>query len=220
VKKRGRYRVGEKREGDSRREGIFRRRRQKKEEKVKKSIDPTRSVQAHQTCSDCFWTVTVASTSSLSSNQRTSPSPVRMVGLEAGMDEEETEGAAADFALLSLRACSLALSATWKARVTSWRTWKRGEERRRKRGGKGVGGGVSASTREQGEEEKDTGGGKTLTVPSGRTISVAARTKVGSEMSWMALEEEEGLSALESDLREKMDLKEGIVDRNRLVRVV
>jgi hypothetical protein len=67
-------------------------------------------------------------------------------------------------------------------------------------------------------------------VPSGRTISVAARTKVGSDMTWMALEgeeeekeeeeeEEEALSALESDLRERIDLKEGIVDRGTLVSV-
>jgi hypothetical protein len=48
------------------------------------------------------------------------------------------------------------------------REYSRVERRKRKR---------------QGEE-------KTLTVPSGRTISVAARTKVGSEMTWMALEEE------------------------------
>jgi hypothetical protein len=59
-----------------------------------------------------------------------------------------------------------------------------------------------------------------LTVPSGRTISVAPRTKVRPEMTWMALEEEEeGLNESdlsESDLRERMDLKEGIVDRSRL----
>jgi hypothetical protein len=57
--------------------------------------------------------VTVASTltSSLSSNQRTSPSPVRMVGFEAGTEKEEEEeggGLAAVLALVSLRARSLA----------------------------------------------------------------------------------------------------------------
>jgi hypothetical protein len=57
--------------------------------------------------------VTVASTltSSLSSNQRTSPSPVRIVGFEAGTEKEEEEeggGLAAVLALVSLRARSLA----------------------------------------------------------------------------------------------------------------
>jgi hypothetical protein len=90
----------------------------------------TRPVQAHHTRSDWFWTVTVASilTSSLSSNQRTSPSPVRMVAFEAGMEEEEEEeegagmAAVLALALVSLRGRSLALSTMWKARVTWWRT--------------------------------------------------------------------------------------------------
>jgi hypothetical protein len=214
------------REGECRRGGIAWTRRQFKEGKVKESIDSTRLVQAHQTRSesDCFWTVTVASTltSSLSPNQ--SPSPVRMVGLEAGMEEEPKEeeggGIAAVFALLSLRARSLASSAMWKARVTSWRTWRRGEGEREGREGRRRTrrrcqreySRVGKRKRKREEEER------MLTVPSGRTISVAARTKVGSEMTWMALEkEEEALSALGSDLRERMDLKEGIVDRSRSV---
>jgi hypothetical protein len=218
------------REGECRRGGIVWTRRRFKEGKVKerRMPDSTRPVQAHQTRSesDCFWTVTVASTltSSLSSNQRTSPSPVRMVGFEAGMEdepeEEEGGGIAAVFALLSLRARSLASSATWKARVTSWRTWRRGKgeregsegRRRTSRRCQREYSRVGKRKRKREEEER------MLTVPSGRTISVAARTKVGSEMTWMALEkEEEALSALGSDLRERMDLKEGIVDRSRSV---
>jgi hypothetical protein len=217
------------REGECRRGGIVWTRRRFKEGKVKerRMPDSTRPVQAHQTRSesDCFWTVTVASTltSSLSSNQRTSPSPVRMVGFEAGMEdepeEEEGGGIAAVFALLSLRARSLASSATWKARVTSWRTWRRGKgeregsegRRRTSRRCQREYSRVGKRKRKREEEER------MLTVPSGRTISDAARTKVGSEMTWMALEEEEEvLSALESDLRVRMDLKEGIVDRRRL----
>jgi hypothetical protein len=48
-----------------------------------------------------------------------------MVGFEAGMEEEEGGSMGAVFALFSLRGRSLASSATWKARVTSWRTWRR-----------------------------------------------------------------------------------------------
>jgi hypothetical protein len=78
-----------------------------------------------------------------------------MVGFEAGMEEEEEEergGLAALLALVSLRARSLALSATWKARVTLWRTWRRGE-----RGEEGGGGLERVGERLEGEDGLEGG---------------------------------------------------------------